>query len=843
MQLLTSTYDAAGRLVTGTDAAGRVTMYRYDAVGRKTETIYADDTPLDPSDNPRIKTEYNLAGEVVATIDELGNRTEYEYDAAGRKIVVRDPLGNTARTAYDASGAVISVTDALDRTTTYHYDSAGRQVSVTMPDGATRSRTLNASGRPVSITDENGITTAYAFNAGDQLTLVTDALGNDTSYEYDNRGKLTSQTDANGNVTRFEYDIVGRETARLLPGGQLWSSSYDVMGRIAQTTDPNGNAISFAYDSLGRMVTKTRSDGAVFNYTYTATGKVASITEPRGIVQYSYDKRDRLLTQIEPDGKTVSYTYSLNGQILSMTTLAGTVSYNYDAAGRLITVTDQGLATTRYDYNAAGELIRTEFANGVVEDRQYDTRGNVIHIIAVGPSGVLTSYSYQRDPTGRVVSSLDDGTTVHYTFDAAYRLVSEKTIGGEEIEYTYDAVGNRLTRTDSSGSTTYEYDNNDRLKRTTDGTKITLYAYDAAGNQIRTETGADHSDYKYNAENKMIRADVLVNGNTNREEYRYDANGNRVAVISDGDETKYLVDLSGELSRVIVEYTASGQVIATSVYGIGIIGETRGGDTSVFLTDRLRSIRMITDATGVSVAAFNYDAFGNVIAEVGFAETSLRFSGEPLSQVTGLSYLRARMYDPITGRFESADPFRGLIDSPATLNKYVYANSDPVNNTDPTGYLSLAEMSVATGIIATTTLIGASYGYTKAKALGRSTFWYTAGYGLAGFGIGVAAVSGTYALLTVGGGTAAESTVGQVLYKISSSEIGKVVIQKATIYLSEGTRAMLTAESIASTGGLLAFGGPLGIFSALFGCGVDLGLESLKSILSSVGTVSSTLDK
>jgi len=52
---------------------------------------------------------------------------------------------------------------------------------------------------------------------------------------------------------------------------------------------------------------------------------------------------------------------------------------------------------------------------------------------------------------------------------------------------------------------------------------------------------------------------------------------------------------------------------------------------------------------------------------------------------TGLQYLRARYYDPSSGRFLSQDPAAGLLPNPATLHKYVYALDDPLRYTDPTG--------------------------------------------------------------------------------------------------------------------------------------------------------------
>jgi RHS repeat-associated protein len=61
------------------------------------------------------------------------------------------------------------------------------------------------------------------------------------------------------------------------------------------------------------------------------------------------------------------------------------------------------------------------------------------------------------------------------------------------------------------------------------------------------------------------------------------------------------------------------------------------------------------------------------------------YRGEQYDADLGLYYLRARYYNPATGRFLSRDPEDGKATDPASLHKYLYANGDPVNMADPTG--------------------------------------------------------------------------------------------------------------------------------------------------------------
>jgi RHS repeat-associated protein len=82
---------------------------------------------------------------------------------------------------------------------------------------------------------------------------------------------------------------------------------------------------------------------------------------------------------------------------------------------------------------------------------------------------------------------------------------------------------------------------------------------------------------------------------------------------------------------------------------------------------------------------YDYDAFGNKINSTGTTPNNYLYRGEQFDSDLGLYYLRARYYNPLTGRFMSQDPQDGYIDEPATLHKYLYAGGDSVNGIDPTG--------------------------------------------------------------------------------------------------------------------------------------------------------------
>jgi RHS repeat-associated protein len=97
------------------------------------------------------------------------------------------------------------------------------------------------------------------------------------------------------------------------------------------------------------------------------------------------------------------------------------------------------------------------------------------------------------------------------------------------------------------------------------------------------------------------------------------------------------------------------------------------------------SVRQLTNSAGATTDTYEYDAFGNELNKTGTTPNNYLYRGEEWDPDLGLYYLRARYYNPLTGRFLSRDPEEGKIGYPKTLHKYSFAAGDPVNGSDPTG--------------------------------------------------------------------------------------------------------------------------------------------------------------
>lgn len=112
------------------------------------------------------------------------------------------------------------------------------------------------------------------------------------------------------------------------------------------------------------------------------------------------------------------------------------------------------------------------------------------------------------------------------------------------------------------------------------------------------------------------------------------------------------------------------------------------------------SITALTDEQGKIVGTQEYDSFGNIESSQGATPadpfpTLLGYRQEQHDPDSGLVYMHDRWFDTNTGRFLSPDQDPGDSSNPATLQKYAYAQNDPVNKFDPTGRVTLIEETIA----------------------------------------------------------------------------------------------------------------------------------------------------
>ena len=153
-----------------------------------------------------------------------------------------------------------------------------------------------------------------------------------------------------------------------------------------------------------------------------------------------------------------------------------------------------------------------------------------------------------------------------------------------------------------------------------------------------------------------------------------------------GFETRFVLDTAVPLFNVLQERAANGALVASYVYGLGLIERIdSGGARRVYHFDRNGSTLALTDDAGVVTDQYSYDPFGVIVSESGATPSPFDFLGAHgvANERDGLHYVRARFLDVETGRFASKDPLAGLQTATQMLNWYAYATNNPVVMVDP----------------------------------------------------------------------------------------------------------------------------------------------------------------
>jgi len=118
-----------------------------------------------------------------------------------------------------------------------------------------------------------------------------------------------------------------------------------------------------------------------------------------------------------------------------------------------------------------------------------------------------------------------------------------------------------------------------------------------------------------------------------------------------------------------------------------LLAQVRSETITYMHTDALGTPVAATDESGNVLWREHYTPFGEKVdKEAASVNNSIGYTGHVNDSDTGLTYMQARYYDPVIGRFYSNDPigFRDV----HSFNRYAYANNNPYKYTDPTGMCS-----------------------------------------------------------------------------------------------------------------------------------------------------------
>ncbi|MDB5988180.1 MAG: LysM peptidoglycan-binding protein, partial [Nevskia sp.] len=503
-QHIHNTYDAAGRLLSSTDAENGTEHYTYDGLGNK-------------------KTYVN----------KLGYTWTYVYDAAGRMTEEDTPpvsvyavgtapgapaggatsssLALVTKMVYDAFGNVVEHIEnasAADKTqsrvTSYRYDVLGRQVRTINADTYTDAASVTygskvgvyaagsdatngygsslTPGSPTSLATRSGFENSQAltadtlYDAQGNAIVGRDAAGNYSYKVYDSLGRVAYEIDTGRYVTQYQYNSFGDQSVLIRYAVAINPADATTGGTSTLTSLET--ALNTALANPGSLAALNAASAAQVKAAALAKAFVANTSNSRSLTT-TYDQLDRKKTVAQPAVDYFAPTLTVGTNYIG--TASPTTAYSYDAFGDLVTQTALSYpqsVTTTFGYDRLARQTDLVDLGGYYTNNTYDAFNRVIQ-----------SWQYAK-PVTTAPTALANGMW-SFTKPAATAPAANDPLGYDRItQYAYDRLDRQIRVT--KVNTTYSYLDPSAASgvTTVTGNTVTSSAYDAIGNLIAS-TGAD----------------------------------------------------------------------------------------------------------------------------------------------------------------------------------------------------------------------------------------------------------------------------------------------------------------------------------------------------------------
>lgn len=590
------------------------------------------------------------------------------------------------------------------------------------------------------------------------VTLVSYAYESDV-----NNGRLKSKTWANGNRVTYSYDMFDRVTKESYTGTEAKTVNfvYDGMGNLASKTETKGSHTekhAYQYDGLGRLYhSRAYADGAQTIST-----------------SYQYDVENRLKLQKWNIGTNVGFTekYNYSTTDSTLSSLGLTLSIPNGAS-------NMSSVSAAYAYTPVSQIKKKtihyagadQFYRAFAYPKNYSTYQTTNQIeymnYRLADDSLILGQKYGYDTTGRIssvtpttASGVDTSKAVTYTYDTLGQLTKcvDKSSGSTvNYTYTYDTAGNLRKAVKGSTTITYTYGNaawSDLLTKVKVGSTEKSIAYTKAGLPDNWYNG---NNYTFTWKQGTQLASSKKGSTTTT--YSYDLDGIRNTKTVGSTEYHFdtlsgkVVHQTGAARELWFVYDENGQPY--------MLLSKQGANVNYYwyLLNAQGDVVGILNQNRQKVATYRYDPYGKVLNEsTGFNDdigiiNPLRYRGYFYDYETGFYYLQSRYYDPVIGRFLSADKFATTdADGFLSCNMFAYCQNDPVNREDADGTLP----KWATKVLIGTAVIAAAAVLTVA----------TAGTGTAVACFAVGALQGSAAGAVVG--AAQGAVTGAVAHRIAT---------------------------------------------------------------------------
>lgn len=639
-------YDVLDRveLIDHKDAKWADTQIRYDldqsSDGSLWQSIskgnYRKSILLDALMQPVLSKEWDATNE-QATV----RYQRQQFNAYGKtsfQSVVSDTQNQQFGTtiSFDGLQRVTSKTNTSEGDLIYRYPGQN-QIVVKNSRGYTTTTQYLAYGSPAQelatqIQQPEGVVTNIRYNLAD-LPLQISQAGITEQRLYNANMQLCLQKRPETGIKVMQYNL----------SGQLEKYAEGLSGNGSTCSDYNNVAsawVTIAFDNLGEELSKTYADGStpqqIFERDNQGNLKAIAVNN----IRWSYDYNSLHLLEKETltlDGRSyvIDQDYNSLANLQSLTLAGKTINYSLDALGNPTRVADASTSfASTVRFYADGQLKEYALGNNMLFSQQLDHKFRPYERLVKygGTQKVAQRYQYDNNNNIEAIHDLvNSSRTVLMSYDDLDRLETANGFWGNG-SFVYDALGNIKNKNLGTQQLTFSYDNTkNRLQSVTGGYN---FVYDDRGNV----TNNGKRTFNFNRANQ-----ITTSGNLS---YQYDGHGRRVK--KSASTTNYSV------------YNMAGQLLLSD----GPQGLTR----YIYLGKELIA------KTGPATAV----------------EDKPGYTGHLEDRDIGLTYMQARYYDPVIGRFYSNDPVDMLghmqKGNPTMgFNRYAYANNNPYKYTDPDG--------------------------------------------------------------------------------------------------------------------------------------------------------------
>jgi RHS repeat-associated protein len=874
------TYDPAGRITTIHAASASKTLtdltYTYDPAGNPTavtsaaagaaSTIRAStDSSGVQGNGTSTSAAMSADGRWVAFTSAASNLVAGDTNAA-TDVFVRDRLtGAVERVSVSSTGAQANGASELPTISADGRFVAFRSLASNLVSGDTNNAwDIFVHDRATGVTERVSVSSSGGQGTGTNRDPALSADGRYVAFASTSANLVSGDT--NGAQDIFVHDRLSGATTRVSvdsSGVQGNADSYNPFlsadGHLVGFDSTSTNLVSGDTNAARDVFIRDRTANTTSRISVSSSGSQSNGASARAHMSASgslvvFESGATNLVSGDTNAATDIFLRDRSANTTTRIDLrSGGVQTSRDsdfptisADGRYVAYysTDTGLVTG--DTNGVGDVFELDRNSGTTSRVSVDSSGVQGNANSTTPALADNgSVAFESDASNLVSGDTNAATdlfvhgalaaTTSYGYDAVNRLTQAclDPACAASLGYTYDPVGNRLSEARPDGTTTSAYNAAGQLTTVTDPAGgVTTYTFDAAGRQ----TAAGTSTFGYDAADRLTSATIGGVSHT----YSYAGDGRRATGVDAGVTTSFVWDELGSLPQLAIERNGSGATLRRYTYGLGLtpLSLTAGSATSYLSSDALGSVLALSSSTGGVQRTATYQPFGSTLTagqlDPAAPADPMAFAGQYLDP-TGLYHLRARQYDPGTGRFLTTDPVAAAVGDPYVAS-YVYGRNSPARFTDPNGQCAIL-CGLVVGAIVGGVVSAVTYTVSTVASGGNLTIGGFVGHTLVGAAAG-AVIGATLGLASGAALPAFETTalqatggyVGGTTSLAGSRLIGdRITPEGAALQMGLSVAGAWIAPEFASGSGILdnlspraLFGSASGALSTGFGIGAGL---------------------